>query len=62
MIGAAGNDTLNGGGGKDVLLGGVGNDTLLARDGVRDTANGGPGSDRARVDKTDAVRSIQTRF
>jgi serralysin len=61
-VGAAGNDTLTGGGGRDVLLGGAGKDTLLARDRLRDTANGGPGDDRARVDRTDVLRSIEKRF
>jgi Ca2+-binding RTX toxin-like protein len=61
-MGAAGNDTVNGGGGRDVLLGGAGRDTLLARDGVRDTGNGGPGADRARADRADALKSIAKRF
>jgi Ca2+-binding RTX toxin-like protein len=61
-MGAAGNDTLNGGGGRDVLLGAAGKDTLLARDRLRDTGSGGPGTDRARSDKTDLLRSIEKRF
>ncbi len=50
LEGGPGNDFLDGGSGRDVLLGGPGNDTLVARDGDRDTVNGGPGRDRAHID------------
>ena len=60
--GLGGNDTIDSRGGRDVLRGGTGNDVLLARDRTRDTLDGGPGRDRARVDKIDAVRNIETRL
>jgi Ca2+-binding RTX toxin-like protein len=61
-MGASGRDTLIGGGGRDVFLGGAGSDTLLARDGARDTGSGGTGLDRARVDKSDVLKSVEKRF
>jgi hypothetical protein len=43
-----------------VLLGGPGRDTIYARDGTRDVVEGGPGSDRARVDRgLDRLRSVE---
>jgi TolB protein len=62
VCGGGGNDTLVGGGGRDTLRGGGGDDTLQAKDGVRDVVEGGPGRDRAHVDKKDVVRSIETRI
>ena len=60
LDGGAGDDTLVGGSGRDVLLGGAGNDTIQARDGARDTVDGGPGSDNATVDKKlDVVRGVE---
>ena len=61
VLGGAGADRITGGGGRDALYGGGGNDTLLARDGVRDTLNGGLGRDRARWDAVDVRRSIERR-
>ncbi len=57
--GGPGNDRLFGGPGRDVLLGEQGNDNLTARDGERDTVNGGPGFDRAWVDASDVVRGVE---
>ena len=62
ICGLGGNDTIDGKGGRDVLRGGTGNDLLLARDRKRDTIDGGPGRDRARLDKVDAVRNVETRL
>lgn len=57
--GRGGNDVLRGGGGRDVLFGGAGNDRLFARDGRADRVNGGPGRDRAWVDRRDAVTGVE---
>ena len=50
LIGGDGNDTIVGGPGKDRLFGGHGNDRLLARDGMQDVVDGGPGADRLQTD------------
>jgi len=58
--GLAGNDVVEGGPGKDVIDGGAGNDLLLASDHRKDTVSGGPGLDRARVDKgVDKVSGVE---
>jgi Ca2+-binding RTX toxin-like protein len=57
--GGTGNDRLWGGPGRDLILGEPGNDRLYARDGVRDTLNGGPGFDEAWVDSLDVVRNVE---
>jgi hypothetical protein len=62
LYGQAGNDRIVGGAGKDALYGAAGADILYGRDTVRDVVNGGRGSDRGRVDRRDAVRSIERRF
>ena len=62
ILGGTGADRLTGGGGRDAIYGSSGNDTLSARDGVRDTVNGGRGRDRARWDGRDVRRSIERRF
>jgi Ca2+-binding RTX toxin-like protein len=49
--GGSGKDRLTGGKGKDRLLGNGGADTINAKDKTRDVVDGGPGVDRARVDK-----------
>ena len=60
LTGGAGGDRLVGGGGRDVFRGGGGNDTLIARDRVRELVHGGPGRDRARIDRgRDTPRSIE---
>ena len=60
LIGRGGRDRLSGGGGRDMLAGGAGrdllsgdggDDVLIARDGTRDRLRGGPGEDRARIDR-----------
>src|SRR5215213_9918054 len=43
----------------DVLIGGRGNDTLRARDGNRDIIRGGPGYDKAYVDRVDKVKGVE---
>lgn len=68
LRGRGGNDVLRGGGGADRLVGGKGRDAfdggrgadfLLARDRRAELVDGGPGRDRARVDRgLDRLRSI----
>jgi serralysin len=62
LRGGSGRDRLVGGGGRDTFLAGSGNDTLLARDGWREWVAGGPGRDRARVNRRDVRRSIEVIF
>src|SRR4051794_16494742 len=57
-----GADRLDGGPGRDTLYGGPADDTLYARDGERDSVDGGTGRDRARVDAVDARTSIEALF
>lgn len=60
IMGGEGNDTLDGGKGTDKLSGEDGNDRLFARDGARDSVYGGAGKDRAKLDKTDVRKTIET--
>lgn len=62
LIGGSGADRLEGGGARDVLRSGADSDVVLARDGIRDRVHGGPGRDRARVDRRDVVAAIEQRF
>jgi WD40 repeat protein len=57
--GRGGNDVLRGGGGRDVLFGGAGNDRFFTRDGKADRLSGGPGRDRAWVDRRDVVGGVE---
>jgi Ca2+-binding RTX toxin-like protein len=59
MDGGRGADELIGGQAKDQLHGGSGNDTLLSRDAFKDLVDGSKGTDRARVDGHDVLRSIE---
>jgi Ca2+-binding RTX toxin-like protein len=59
LRGGTGNDRLYGGPGRDRFFGEAGNDRLYARDGVKDTLNGGPGFDEAWVDSLDVVRNVE---
>ena len=56
VFGLAGNDVLSGGRGRDYLGGGGGSDRLSVRNGTRDTAVCGPGTDSVLADRADAVR------
>ena len=61
LLGGSGRDRLYAGRGRDVLKGRAGPDVIYANDGRRDRVNGGPGSDRAKVDRgLDSVRSVET--
>jgi RTX calcium-binding nonapeptide repeat (4 copies) len=62
LEGEAGADTIVGGRGRDVVSGGAGADTLHTRDGARDRVRGGPGRDRARVDRRDRITGVERRF
>jgi hemolysin type calcium-binding protein/WD40 repeat protein len=59
LDGRGGNDVLRGGGGRDVLFGGAGNDRFFTRDGKADRLSGGPGRDRAWVDRRDVVSGVE---
>jgi hypothetical protein len=59
IVGTPKRDRLRGTRRADVICGGAGNDVLLARDGVRDRIDGGPGRDRAVVDRIDRVTSVE---
>jgi RTX calcium-binding nonapeptide repeat (4 copies) len=59
ILGTPKRDRLKGTRRADVICGGAGNDILLARDGVRDRIDGGPGRDRAVVDRVDRVTSVE---
>lgn len=61
LFGAAGGDCLVGGASRDELFGGADDDKLLAKDGSKDTGNGGAGPDRGRFDPVDAVASVSNR-
>jgi hypothetical protein len=58
LAGSGGRDRLVGGTGRDRFSGGRGADTLISRDRTREVVNGGPGRDRARVNRSDVLRSI----
>jgi hypothetical protein len=62
LVGGPGSDTLSGGRLDDELFGGLGADVLFARDRVGELVHGGRGRDRARVDRGDALRSVERRF
>jgi hypothetical protein len=53
LEGGDGDDTITGLGGRDELFGEIGNDTILARDGVGEPVECGPGTDSAEVDDVD---------
>ena len=57
ILGGGGSDWIGGGGGDDELVGGAGNDLFRSTDHTRDTVMGGPGNDRADVDRQDRVTS-----
>jgi Ca2+-binding RTX toxin-like protein len=61
--GGRGNDHVYGGRGRDLIFAGPGDDVLRARDGRRDTVRGGPGHDRARIDRgLDDVTGVEVLF
>ncbi len=62
IYGGNGDDILIGGRNSDILRGGAGNDDLRARDGTRDLVEGGPGVDKALVDRSlDRAVSVEKR-
>ena len=54
-----GDDRVAGGAGRDLLAGEAGNDLLFSRDRQPDQVSGGPGLDRAHVDRIDTTRQIE---
>jgi Ca2+-binding RTX toxin-like protein len=59
VYGGPGNDRIKGGGGRDVLYGNFGDDSFATRDGQKDKAHGGFGTDSARADKKDRLIAIE---
>jgi Ca2+-binding RTX toxin-like protein len=57
LVGGGGKDRLVGKGGRDDLRGGLGADRFITTDRRADTIRGGPGYDRARSDRNDALYS-----
>ena len=62
LHGGADADHLNGGPAKDQVFGDDGSDTFMARDGKRDSLDGGGGKDKARVDAIDHLARIEATF
>jgi Ca2+-binding RTX toxin-like protein len=62
VYGGGGRDAIAAGTGSDLLQGGGRSDTFYARDGSRDRVRGGLGRDRARTDRFDVRRSIESSF
>jgi RTX calcium-binding nonapeptide repeat (4 copies)/WD40-like Beta Propeller Repeat len=63
LLGGDGADVLAGGAGRDQLWGEGGRDRLHARDGARDEVRGGPGIDRAWVDRrADIVVGVEKTY
>ena len=59
VCGGGGDDHVSGGPGADVLRSGDGADILDARDGYPDIVDGGPGVDRAWVDRGDRTINVE---
>jgi Ca2+-binding RTX toxin-like protein len=59
LDGSRGDDRIEGGPGVDLLLGGAGDDVLLARDGVRESVDGGAGRARARIGPNDWISLLE---
>jgi Ca2+-binding RTX toxin-like protein len=60
LDGCSVNVRIDGGKGVDTLLGAAGDDLLLARDGKREDVDGGPGHDRAKIDRMDWISLLET--
>ena len=59
LLAGDGNDVVRAGGGRDEVVGGRGNDRFYARDRRADLISGGPGFDRAWVDRRDRVSAVE---
>ena len=59
VYGGPGNDRVKGGAGRDVLYGNFGDDAFNTRDGKKDKAHGGFGTDSARADRKDKLIGIE---
>ena len=59
LYGGRGADAIYGGASRDRLFGGVGTDFLFARDLRSDRLDGGPGRDRAQINRGDIVRRTE---
>lgn len=59
LLGGGGNDTLNAGGGSDTADGQQGDDTVTVRDGAKDRARGGEGTDTVTADLDDVLDTFE---
>src|SRR2546428_365390 len=59
IVGGGGHQGLPRGRGRDELGGDAGDDRFYARDGMSDSLRGGPGRDRAWVDRRDDVAAVE---
>lgn len=62
LQGGDGNDILEGNAGIDKFSGGAGDDTLKSRDGVKETLDGGLGTDSAQSDALDILASVEKKL
>ncbi|HEX8523800.1 MAG TPA: carbohydrate-binding protein, partial [Tepidisphaeraceae bacterium] len=62
LFGEAGNDTLTAGRGADSINGGDGDDVITTIDLVKDTIDGGAGTDEAYADSVDQLQSIESAY
>jgi uncharacterized delta-60 repeat protein len=61
LDGGAGDDSLSNTGGRSMLFGQAGNDSLFSQNELRDTLDGGPGTDQAQYDVgLDVVKNVET--
>ena len=60
LLAGDGNDVVSAGVGRDVVVGDRGRDRLDTRDRSADLLTGGPGRDRARVDRRDRVTGVES--
>jgi hypothetical protein len=58
--GGAGNDLIGGGQERSILRGGPGDDRISSSNGVRDSVDCGPGSDRVVADRSDRLHGCET--
>ena len=62
LLAQEGNDVVRAGAGRDEVVGGRGDDRLYTRDREKDAISGGPGRDRAWVDRRDRASGVERLF
>jgi hypothetical protein len=61
FLGLGGNDSIDPGAGVDRVFAATGDDVITVRDGFVDTVDGGPGFDRATIDRTfDTLTTVES--